>query len=108
MLFVLWKSVEYNLRKFQFPYVESSDFNVKNCVHPSKIKRDIATLPTLIKLFVINGDGAQRFLLKKLHMFPSKTRLTLRICMFITKTRLFKYTGNFTSKNWKKKSDKNL
>ena len=28
--------------------------------------------------------------------------------LHITKTRLFKYIENFTSKNWKKKSDKKL
>ena len=29
-------------------------------------------------------------------------------CNNITKTRLFKYTENFTSKKWKKKSDKKI
>ena len=50
MYFVLWKSVVYNLRKVQFPYLESSDFNVKKvCTLPKK-PRDRATLYLIICL----------------------------------------------------------
>ena len=38
MHFVWWKSVGYNLRKEQFPYLESSDFNGKKKCAPFQKK----------------------------------------------------------------------
>ena len=41
MYFVLWKSAGYNLRKVQFPYFESRDFNVKISMQPPKKKKHV-------------------------------------------------------------------
>ena len=49
------KMVGYNLRKGQFPYIESSNFNVKKSVHPSKKKKKPKKKPQKTRSHLANA-----------------------------------------------------
>ena len=104
--------------EFGYPTYEASDNNVDTHMYVAAFKFSLAKLYILVGCFEYesrNSSGVQ------ITLSPTVTIYKIWVSVFeeaganyitkarpyITKTRLFKYTENFTSKNWKF-SDKKL